>query len=145
MAPVSQAWALFAPEVPHKNLHVLVRGRLSDGALTPWYDATQYFLDLSKADRLTPTRPLSEGLFHAASIIVWRNTSPQRTASRVVLLRTAAMILELYSAPQRPLALEVQIDETPIGSAPRPLKPKRMVAFDFGWLPVPSHGRFPQF
>jgi len=109
---VSQNWALFAPNPPMENIHVLARARYGDRKTSGWYDVSQYFIISMRRNRLAPTRELAEGLAHAASTLLHSEGSA-RVPSEVVI-RTSAMILRKYEPKATFEDIQVELDGWPI-------------------------------
>lgn len=140
---LDQGWSLFAPNPLSKNEHVLVRGRTAEGAITAWYDVSQYFLVEMDRNRFTSTRAVAEALLHAAMML--KSEKPkQRAIARVEVARTAAMVLQLYSAEKHLVALEIDVDWKPIRSinGVRSRASAHAIAgARFGWVPMPTVSR----
>jgi hypothetical protein len=129
-----QTWSLFAPDIAGANYHVIVRGRTASHHVTPWYDATEYFLVSMRNDPLTTARPLSEALYHAASFIGEQRKYRAKGLSGVILVRTSAMILRSYSK----LAvneMQIEIDDATISMNQRESKRERVMRLD--WMAIP--------
>jgi hypothetical protein len=132
---VNQNWSLFAPSAPHENLHVLARAHMMNGSLTPWFDVTLFFHDEMEANRLTTYRPLSEGVFHSASI-EYNHRSYEFTGTvGLTLLRTSAMVVRRY-VPGTLSKIQLEVDGSPIGFSAVPQRRDRM--FRSPWVRFPD-------
>jgi hypothetical protein len=133
---IEQNWSLFAPEIMPKNLRVLVRAKMTNGTTTAWYDASLYFMDAMEANRLTPLRPISEGLFHSATIAVDHNSLTRDPQVEVTLIRTSAMVFKRY-VTQRPRSIQIEIDgrDITVGGKAKDGPPQRYVRS--AWEPFP--------
>ena len=134
---VWQDWSLFAPAILRENLSVLVRAKLRNGTTTAWYDASLYFTDATQTNRLTPLRPLSEGLFHPATIEVDHGKLEPGSPVEVALIRTGAMVLRRYVGSQ-PRSIQIEIDgrEITFGDQVKRVAAERELRS--GWMPFPA-------
>lgn len=126
---LDQGWALFAPDPPHVNVHVLVRGAIRDGTITPWYDATTFFHDVRRGAPLSAVNVIGVGLAHSADG-VWND--PGKRFHRANLARYAAFVLAKYN--RKPLVKEeIELDARPIASPGA--EPRRQVeVLSLGWI-----------
>lgn len=135
---IDQGWSLFAPNLPNENAHVIVRGKTTRGVLTPWLDVSRFFDDESRSNRFTVLRPISEGFYHATSMLTARKRG-LHSLEGVIIENTSAMVLCEYYKTASFQRMELEIDEYPISLSSRRLdEPTRSVRF--GWLPFPSVG-----
>jgi hypothetical protein len=132
---LSQGWLMFAPNPPQSNVHVLVRGRATNGQMTPWYDATLYFVDVVRKDRLDPSREVGEGLAHAAFIAA---RSRNDAVADAFIFRTGAMILDLYASHA---VNSEQIEIESISIPPPGYTSAVTRAIRFPWQHIPSVAR----
>jgi hypothetical protein len=133
---VTQNWSLFAPAAPTTNLRVIVRGKRGDGTVTPWYDATLFFLTEMHANRFTASRPVSEGLFHSALIVSEHGVLQPESRVGVVLIRTSAMVLQQYQGHPRYIQVEIDSSTIDAGVATGSAQRKRLLRSH--WLDFPS-------
>jgi hypothetical protein len=131
---VTQTWSLFAPVVDESNYRIIVRGQTADHHLTPWYDATEYFLISMRNNPLTTARPLAEALYHAAAEIGAERTFRAKSLDGILLVRTSAMILRSYAGP-RVKEMQVEIDDTTIAVDTHQSKRERIMRL--GWMTIP--------
>jgi hypothetical protein len=133
-----QGWSLFAPSLDRFNQHVLVRGKMNDGAATAWYDVTQFFNTERAQWRLTPEWALSEGLDHSVSLA--ESTGKLRRARGVYEIgRTSAMVLERASpsANFAKMQIEIQRRSVPAIGVRSALQVDNL---RFDWISVPGVG-----
>jgi hypothetical protein len=135
---LTQSWSLFAPDVSATNLHVIVRGRYPSGETTPWYDATEFFQDAMERNRFTTLRPISEGLYHSSNLAVIRGKIDPNTTAGIVLVRTAAMVLETYTMARRPVEMQVEIDASSITMGRPRTQAKRTQVLKLAWMIFPK-------
>jgi hypothetical protein len=133
---ISQNWALFAPQPTADNIHAIVRGVTASGSHTGWYDASQFFIIAMRKNRFTPTRAVSEGLAHSVGIV---KADPSHEPERSIVLRTCAMVLELYAPRTRIVAIQVELDSWEIPPfSEHPQSPRVIGAKQLKWAPLPN-------
>lgn len=133
---VSQSWSLFAPDPPDYDLRVLIQGRTRTQRLTSWYNVTDYFLQTAAGNRLTPTRALSEALFHSTTVIKERTLS-QWDVAMDETVRTSTMVIERYVPKSQLSAIRIAIYSSPIGYPAATAPSALTLVKQTGWRPVP--------
>lgn len=127
-----QGWSMFAPNPPSANLHLVVQAWTDQRMITKSLDVTDYFLRRYRRNRLTTSKPLSEGLAHALPSLVGEQHGVE-IVDEAIAMRTAAMVISSEYGVT-PLMIRATILKIPFSEGQG--RHRSSVVWSSDWIPV---------
>jgi hypothetical protein len=128
---ISQHWAMFAPDPPMSDIHVLVRAS-GAGVTTSWLDV--YSVLSVRREPFRATNALSEAMTHASRLRAKRG----RIASFEVAVRLAGMILAMHFRARTFAQMQLEVERRPLQRIGDGDPPARFRRHTTPWVSFPQ-------